>query len=92
MFDVEAINDVLISSLTMQVFNGTSEIFIFTGIGSFMDKMTEEKSWTQIFSSSYTSSDSEFNPMRMTTRTYPGYTSNLSLLIFSLGSNNNRFY
>ena len=65
MFDVEAINDVLISSLTMQFYNGTSDVTIFTAIDGFTDKMTEENSWTQIFNSSYTSSDSEFHPMRL---------------------------
>ena len=65
MFDVEAINDVLISSLTMQFYNGTSDVTIFTAIDGFTDKMTEENSWTQIFNSSYTSSDSEFPLMRM---------------------------
>ena len=65
MFDVEAINDVLISSLTMQFYSGTSEVSIFTAIDGFIDKITEENSWTQIFNSSYTSSDSEFHLMRM---------------------------
>lgn len=67
MFDVEAINDVLISSLTMQFYNGTSEVSIFTASDGFIDKITEENSWTQIFNSSYTSSDSAFHLMRMNT-------------------------
>jgi hypothetical protein len=80
MFDVEAIEDVLISSITVEISQGNggknclvhsyyqriipanifiSDVTLYTAAGSYSDKFSTSSSWTQIFSSSYTSSASK---------------------------------
>ena len=53
--------DVFISSISITLKSGTSDVSIYTASGGFSDQYQDEDSWTQIFSSSFTSPDSEFS-------------------------------
>ncbi|KAL3790457.1 hypothetical protein ACHAWO_007147 [Cyclotella atomus] len=57
MIDVQAITDIRISSLTIVLYSGTSNVKVYTATGGYADKYTSSSSWTEIFTSSYSSSD-----------------------------------
>eukprot|EP00956_Cyclotella_meneghiniana_P008738 scaffold11942_cov79-Cyclotella_meneghiniana.AAC.3 len=54
---VTALPDVLISSISILLKLGTSDVSVYTSSGAFLDKYTDSTSWTEIFSFSYTSSE-----------------------------------
>jgi len=62
MFDVKAVNDILVSSITIKLANnGASDVSVYTASGGFSDKFQNETLWTKIFgSASYSSPDPLF--------------------------------
>jgi hypothetical protein len=50
MFDVEAITDVVLTSLTFRVYSGSNSINVYTASGSFSPIATNQNAWTLIAS------------------------------------------
>ncbi|EED89945.1 predicted protein [Thalassiosira pseudonana CCMP1335] len=61
MFNVQASNDIILTSMSVQLSNGASNVVtVYTARGTYADKATNPASWTQVFSSSFDVSDWDF--------------------------------
>eukprot|EP01082_Thalassiosira_pseudonana_P005220 g4797.t1 g4797 contig17:57986-65940(-) len=57
MFDVEAVNDIILTSLNVQLYSGTNDVTVYTASRTYNDIKFTSASWTQVFTQSFAVSD-----------------------------------
>jgi hypothetical protein len=55
MFDLTSNRDIIINSLTIQLYNGTNNIVVYTGLayGNYSNKATDPNQWTPIYTNTF---------------------------------------
>lgn len=56
MFDVASSQDIVINGLTVQLYNGTNNVVVYTTAGSYSDAPTDPSQWMRIYTNSFVTS------------------------------------
>eukprot|EP00804_Cyclotella_cryptica_P019111 CCRYP_019454-RA/>CCRYP_019454-RA protein AED:0.10 eAED:0.10 QI:0/0.93/0.88/1/0.87/0.88/17/304/1304 len=59
MFDVEAINNITLTSIEFKIKSGTNTITIFTATGGYSNKQRNPNAWTQIYTGTFVATTNE---------------------------------